>query len=386
MRSSTIGASPDTGSEATPQATAQVATAQVATDAAAVPTYRGDAARTGVMPGPGPTGQAGIAWQFDAETGGFSNSPVAADGVVYAAGSDGAVRAIDLVTGDERWVTTLPNAISATPVIDDDLLIVSDDLGTVHGLSRADGSKAWTSEIGGGISGSPALVGDDLLVATTAGRLHKVDPTNGQERVEALDVGGGVTRSVAAADGTAYLGIAGDLVAVDLAAWDVRWRSPLAGGIGDIGTPTVAGDLVYAATGLGGDSSADYGVVAVHASSGEEVWRYVSPTGATLYTPAVSGDQAFIVGHDRLMVALEAGDGSAVWSVDLASELEALPSVVDDVVFTVGNDGPAVAVDASSGSVLWTVPTVGVPFAPTIVDGYLLVGTDAGILYAIGAS
>ena len=350
-----------------------------------VPTYRGDAARTGEMPGPAPSGEPTIAWQFDVEGSALSNSPVVADGTVYVAGVDGVVRAIDLATGGERWKVTIPFRVSATPVIVGDVLVVGDEMGSVYGLTRADGSTIWTNAIGGGITGSPPAVDDDILVATLSGALHRIVAATGEESSEPLDVGSGVTRSVAVGDGMAYLGIGGDLVAVDIETWTERWRSHVAGA-GEIGTPTVAGELVYAATGLGGESADAYGVVAVDTATGEVAWRYASPTQASIYTPAVSDGRAFIIGHDRLMVALDARTGAEAWSIDLERDLEALPSVVDGVVFTVGNDGPAVAVDAADGSILWEVPTVGIPFAPTIVHGYLLVGTSAGILYAIGGS
>ena len=64
--------------------------------------------------------------------------------------------------------------------------------------------------------------------------------------------------------------------------------------------------------------------------------------------------------------------------------VEALPAIVGDVLYLVGNDGPATAIDTATGKALWTVPVKGVPYAPAVVDGYLLVGTDIGNLYAIG--
>ena len=68
------------------------------------------------------------------------------------------------------------------------------------------------------------------------------------------------------------------------------------------------------------------------------------------------------------------------------SELEALAAVVADVIYIVGSEGPAEAIDADSGEAIWSVPIKGVPFAPAVVDGYLLVGTNVGLLYAIGGT
>src|SRR6266581_6683451 len=69
-----------------------------------VPTYRGDPARTGVMPGPGPSGRPAIAWQF--QTPGEPKQPAIVDGVVYAV-SGGVVHALELGSGHERWKADL---------------------------------------------------------------------------------------------------------------------------------------------------------------------------------------------------------------------------------------------------------------------------------------
>ncbi len=63
-----------------------------------------------------------------------------------------------------------------------------------------------------------------------------------------------------------------------------------------------------------------------------------------------------------------------------------LPSIVGDTVYVIANDGPAAAVDVATGDIRWSVPIQGVPFAPAIAGGYLLVGTNVGHLYAIGGS
>jgi outer membrane protein assembly factor BamB len=153
-----------------------------------------------------------------------------------------------------------------------------------------------------------------------------------------------------------------------------------------VGTPTVAGGVVFAATGLDADDAAAHAVGTVDAGTGKLGWRYASPTNAQIYTPAVAGGRAYVVGHDRLLVALDVTSGNAAWSVERPSEIEALPAIVGNVVYVVGNDGPVEAIEATTGASLWSVPIKGIPYAPTVVDGYLIVGTDVGTLYAIGGS
>lgn len=348
-----------------------------------VPTYRGNPARTGEMAGPGPRGNhPAVAWQFEAE-GPFSNSPVVAEGAVFAASGEGRVHVLDLATGAERWSVDLGSPVSASPLLVGDLVLIGDEDGVVHALKAGDGAAAWSTQLDGAITGSPAAVGGDLIVATMGTHAYRLAAATGNE-VWSTDVGGATTRSVTVDDETAYLGLGDELVAIGLTDGTERWRSTISS-TGNIGTPTIAAGVVYASTGIGGEPE-DAGIAAIDAASGEVRWRYTSPDGAVLFTPAVVGGRAFVLGHDRQVVAMDAATGKPLWALQFDHDLEALPSIVGDTLYVVANDGPAVALDAATGEQRWSVDIQGVPFAPAIAGGYLLVGTDIGHLYAIGGS
>lgn len=350
--------------------------------ATSVATYRGNAARTGVMPGPGPTGTPAVAWDFAAE-GPFSNSPVIADGIVYAVSGEGRVHAIELATGTERWAADTTGFVGSSPMLAGDLVIVGDDHGTVQAFAAKDGTSAWTASVDGAVSGSPAPVGDDLIVATMGRHAYRLDAATGTT-VWSVDVGGPTSRSVTADADTAYLPVETEIVAVALDDGTIRWRTTVAAS-GSAGTPSVAGDLLYGATAIDGEP-ADNGVVVLDKATGTERWRYHSPTDAQVYTPSIADGRAFIVGHDREVRALDATTGSPIWTATFDHDVEALPAVVGDTVYAVANDGPATALDAATGAIRWQVPIQGVPYAPALVDGYLVVGTTVGHLYAIHGS
>jgi outer membrane protein assembly factor BamB len=348
-----------------------------------VPTYRGDAARTGVMPGPGPSGSPAIAWQFQAG-GPFASSPAVANGIVYAVSGDGIVHAIELASGKPRWSAELGAVASASPLVVGERVIAADEDGTIHALAVADGVSAWTAKADGPITGSPAAVDGRIVAATQEGSVYALDASSGAIAWQTA-VGGEVSRSVAVAGGTVYLGVGLEIVAVSSSNGSILWRATV-GADGAVGTPTVAGGVVFAATGLDADDASAHAVETFDAATGKPGWRYASATQAQVYTPAVVGNRAYVVGHDRLLVALDTASGALAWSSAHPSELEALPAVVGDVVYIVGNEGPVEAIDIKTGASLWSVQIKGVPYAPTVVDGYLLVGTSIGTLYAIAAS
>ena len=69
---------------------------------AGVPMFRGDPARTGVVPGPGPLGAPAARWRFRAH-GPVGSSPAVVDGTAYVGSEAGFLYAVDAATGAERW-------------------------------------------------------------------------------------------------------------------------------------------------------------------------------------------------------------------------------------------------------------------------------------------
>jgi len=120
------------------------------------PMYRGNPARTGVMPGPGPDGQPVEVWRFQAQ-GPASRSPAIAGGVAYLQSGDGNAYALDAMTGAERWHVALGTADN-TPAIVGDMLYVNDGVGALVALNTADGAERWRVAESISSNASPVVV------------------------------------------------------------------------------------------------------------------------------------------------------------------------------------------------------------------------------------
>ena len=344
-------------------------------------TYRGDAARTGVMPGPAPGGTPSIVWRFEAAQR-LASSPTLEEGIVHVVSADGLVHGLSLDDGDERWTVDLGVQADATPLIADGVLVVGDETGGLHGLGPADGTIRWTLGLDGAMTGAPAYDADRglLVAATHEGTAYGIDPATGREGWS-TDLAGRVIRSVAIADGTAFMGVSpGAIVALDTADGSVRWRRRLAES-GDVMSPSVADGRLYLA--LGG--AARGRLWALDATTGDAIWELGMPPSVSVYPPAIADGRAYVVRTDGVVQALDAATGALAWSVGGRNPLEALPALVDDVLLVAGNGGPLEALDVATGRTLWTVPVAGTPWAPIAADGVVLVPTDRGILYAIGS-
>jgi len=145
------------------------------------------------------------------------------------------------------------------------------------------------------------------------------------------------------------------------------WRRPVGPGWSSF---AVTGDLFYTQEQRGEDEV----VSCYRVSSGEPVWGHRDPVrfweanagAGPRATPTLSGGRVYSFGGTGLLNALDAEDGSVVWSRDVASEVGAevpywgfssSPLVVDDMVVVWA--GALVAYDATGGDPRWSVPVGG---------------------------
>lgn len=132
-----------------------------------VPQFLGDAARTGAVAGPPPTGELSLLWNYPTLSP-MNSSPAIVDGVAYIVDGllgKGGLRAIDLATGDEVWNVAVPGQpSSSTPAVSNGVAYVGDFAGNLTAIDIASRSLAWTVSLGEEVTSSPAVSGDTIFV------------------------------------------------------------------------------------------------------------------------------------------------------------------------------------------------------------------------------
>ena len=162
---------------------------------------------------------------------------------------------------------------------------------------------------------------------------------------------------------------------------EALWRRPVGPGVGSF---SVRGRQVFTQ-----EQRGDQEVVSSYLlATGEPVWRHADPVrfwdshagAGPRGTPTVAGDRLYALGGTGLLTALDARTGRRLWGRDMAAEHDVFssgwgfagsPLVVDDVVI-VAAIGTLAAYDAETGAPRWSAPGTGDSYSsphPVTLDG-----------------
>jgi outer membrane protein assembly factor BamB len=366
--------------------------------------YRGNPEHTGAYRSGGAPDFGGVRWRFRTD-GPIRSTPAVAEGRIYFGSADGHVYAVDL-QGHEVWKTDLGAGINSSPAVADGRVILQTHKGEIVALSADQGAVIWRVQTGpvipfewGFESGdyydsSPVVVGSKVWIGAGDGNLYALDAANGKE-IWRFKTEGRIRSSPAVSGGVAYVGsMDGSLYAVDAESGKLRWRFDTQGRAlksGNFGfdrksiqsSPAVADGSVY----IGGRDGFLY---AVDAATGKERWRLDHSASWINTAPAVSLGRVYAGTSDgRFIEAVEADTGKRAWRIPTMATVWGSPAVVGRAsgqVYIADTGGFLHVIDVKSGKETWTYRFGGgVLGAPVPVEGMLLVGSNDGALYALGA-
>jgi outer membrane protein assembly factor BamB len=342
--------------------------------------YHGPPSRTGVMPGPLPTGTPVVAWTAPAR-GPFDTlgMPLVADGAVYAGDGSGFLTSWTLAGGTVRWSARLDQAGASSVVLLGGLAIHGSEHGRVTAVDVATGGTRWTREVGGGVALSLATDGSTVVASSLGGTIAALDAAGGLRW--STDVGGPLARGAAIADGVAVVGAStGRVVAIRIADGSVAWQTGF--DAGEYATPAIDRGAVYVAHGIGDLASAGV-VISLDVSTGQARWRWTAPTITRLFVGAVEGSDVYVLTEDGAAFVLDATTGSGRPLIPTRGSYGALAAIVDGRIVLANADRTVTAYDRTTGTALWSIEVSGVPSTPSVIDGRVLVGTDLGTVIAI---
>lgn len=328
-----------------------------------VPMLGGNAARTGEMPGPAPTGVLAPVWQFDTEGSDSDSTPAVIEDMLYVGtGQDygeGGVLALEAMTGVERWRFPTNGKVDSSPAVVDGVVFVGTSDGYVYAIDAQSGEYRWEFLAGSSVRTSPAVVDGKVFVGDYDGDLHVLDVASGSElwRFVTEDR---FLASPAVSDGRVYVTMySGTVYAMDATTGEEVWNYVPEGCCGadyGLSTPVVADGSVY----LRGE----YGLYRLDAATGAE--QDVFAPG--IY-PEDCGTGNFVVSDGTLyanqpvdwsddgsrICAIDIATGSVKWSVYLETG-GGVRFVIGDQVFVESSTTDSTllaALDANTGESVW---------------------------------
>ena len=185
----------------------------------------------------------------------YLSSPAVWRGAVYFGSGDGNVYALDAKSGSVRWTFKTGNVVHASPAIADGTLFIGSWDSWFYALDATTGKQRWRFKTGEdtvianqvGIQSSAAVTDGVVYFGCRDGHLYAVDAATGQQRW-AFDVAGSwVNTSPAVRDGKVYVGTADSRMLHELDAKTGKPNFSLQFSWYFFASPSVAGNMVYAA-------------------------------------------------------------------------------------------------------------------------------------------
>jgi outer membrane protein assembly factor BamB len=370
--------------------------------------WRGNMEQSGVATGQGaPTDISVPTWTY--QTGGpITSSAAIVDGKIYVGSYDKNIYCLDVYTGKLEWKFGTNDDISSSVAVAGNTVYVGPDDGYIYAINKDTGDLVWKKDIYASnvpaiqfeiatwqVRSSPIVVSSSLYVGALDGKVYCLSTTDGSIKWS-YQTNGPIGGSPAYANGKIYIASTDrNLYALDATSGTLEWKwtTPKVG-TGSrqmffVGTPTIAEGLLW--IGGGGRSVTPAGpiLVCLNATNGAEIYVKVTDEGGNSNQPWCATYKDGVLYAEAFMsaAAFNASTGEPIWLQWLGHQVTSSPAYADESgldLLYIGCDSYSVTCfNASNGKPLsWYTAKAQIVASPAIYDGFMIVGSADGILYA----
>jgi len=320
----------------------------------------------------------GVRWTYTPA----SNSPVVANGIVYAASTNSQnheIYALDARTGALLWSYTTGGRVYDSPAVSNGAVYFGADDGYIYALNARTGGLLWRrATLQYGVESSATVVNGIVYIGADDEFLRAIDGRTGTVLWSHWGPDYGPIRtSPAVANGVVYYSQGNFLWALDAKTGNTQWNYFATENSPINGSPAVANGVVY---------FGDQYIYALNANDGTVLWKYSKGNRELVESsPAVANGILYVGSDDNYVYALNASDGTLLWKYQTGDMVLSSPAVANGVVYVGSYDGKFYALSARTGELLWEYAIL-VPFSPAVANGVVYVGSSDsnanGSLYA----
>ena len=316
-------------------------------------------------------GQQRVGWQ-GSTPGRVTSAAAVVESFLFFGSTDHTVNAWNSLTGDAWWTFPAEDTVEGAPVVSGGLVFISSGKGWLYALDAHNGSLIWKTRLDSDASAEVAVHEGKLFVGDDKGVFYILSARTGQEwfRYRTLKTIAGPP--VISVDGTrAYFPSSGQLYAVSAEEREVPGLYQF--------------KKVWAQLWL-------WQVPGVPRPPGQQggLWRFSpeNPLQGIYSSPALvddeNGSTLYAGAYDRNMYALNAIDGSLIWTFQTEDAIVASPIVVKDRLIFGDRSGYLYSLNRHNGALDWEI-SVGseVHIPPVQSNELLIVRTIDGNIYGI---
>ena len=169
--------------------------------------------------------------------------PVASDGLLLVASSDGYLYAYDIAEQDEVWRFPAGDKIWSRPAVAAGAAFFGSLDKNVYAVDLESGSELWRYETGGAVAAAPAVAGGRVYIGSLDSVFYALDAEDGGVEWRFTGSSSWYWAEPLVVDGTVLASsLDGTLYALDAATGDLLWSVATDGPI--VGAPAVVSDLI----------------------------------------------------------------------------------------------------------------------------------------------
>lgn len=335
--------------------------------------------RTGEVGASGPAGGVDAQWTVDAAFE-LSGPPSLSDDSMFISTKRGSIHELSVHSGTVHWGKKLSDASLSAPVVGNEGIYLTDHNGAIYAISPERHTQKWALE-NVSLRSPPIEIDGNLLLTGADGTVIAFDPPG---TVLWQSEAPGKVHAPSAIRGErifvpTYQGLASFRLDTGAMEWGHQPGAPFTT------APAVVGDTVYA-TGRNC-------VIALDVAAGDLRWRYdtdANPTGI-----AVTPSHSYVSTKGGELLSIDTTTGTEQWRFQRQNH-ELTPPIVGDSSVFIGCSGPGSkslparmddvhAIDTETGDLRWSWATDSeVSTRPVIAGDSLIVADVDGKLYLLG--
>ncbi|MBK4775513.1 outer membrane protein assembly factor BamB [Candidatus Pantoea edessiphila] len=322
--------------------------------------------------------------------------------LVFAANRSGIIKALDLITGEERWKVNLSTTDTLTSdssvllsggiTTDKDNIYIGTEKGILYSLKVADGSIAWKTQLIGEILSSPVIDNNLIFVHTSNDFLQGINKNNGKITWN-FELSNNYPISIRnSAKPTIVLDnlIIGDnkgrVNSISIKHNKILWRKHIANvnsdslidqKIQDINiTPIIVNNVIYV-------SSYNGNVSAIDLISGEILWQQNFSNVKKLI---VNNNHIYIIDINDRLFSLSTDSGSVIWVQNNLKYRQLTSPIIYKNYLVVGDmQGYLHWINTKNGEFVaqQKLSDSGFQTDPIVADKELLIQCNSGNIYAV---